>query len=145
MTIARLACREDREPIERLASTFGTSFAFDLDAFRRTYSHHIDSKHSILLVAEQNAIIVGYLLAFRHETFFANGTVVWIEEIMVDTTVRRQGIGRLLMTHLEQQAQNSGYRLIALSTRRAADFYLALGYEASAQYFHKRLPPSRTL
>lgn len=72
-------------------------------------------------------------------TFNANGRVSWIEEIMAAESRRRQGIGRALMDEFEKWARSRGSKLIGLATRRAAPFYDALGYEASATYYRKIL------
>ena len=87
----------------------------------------------------------GYLLGFRHLTFYANGPVAWVEEIIVRGHDRERGIGRALMSAFEQWAAGQGCALVALATRRAAPFYRALGYEESAAYFRKVLAnPSST-
>ena len=72
-------------------------------------------------------------------TFFANGKVAWVEEIMVGSSRRKAGVGRALMTAFEEWSANRGAKLVALATRRAAEFYRALGYEESAIYFRKLL------
>jgi len=82
---------------------------------------------------------LGYLLGFRHLTFYANGPVGWVEEVVVRRQARGLGIGRLLMSAFEQWAAEHGCALVALATRRAAPFYNALGYEESATYFRKLL------
>jgi GNAT superfamily N-acetyltransferase len=86
----------------------------------------------------------GYLLGFRHLTFYANGPVGWVEEVVVRDQDRGRGIGRVLMDAFEQWAAAEACTLIALATRRAAPFYRALGYEESAAYFRKVLidPPA---
>ncbi|EMF91272.1 hypothetical protein LEP1GSC005_1843 [Leptospira santarosai str. ST188] len=43
------------------------------------------------------------------------------------------------MTSFEEWGKNRGSKLIGLATRRAKDFYLALGYEESALFFRKLL------
>ena len=83
--------------------------------------------------------MLGYLLGFDHYALFANGRVSWIEEIMVREDRRRQRIGENLMQEFEQWAKSRGSKLVALGTRRAATFYLALEYEESATYFRKLL------
>ena len=37
-----------------------------------------------------------------HLTLFANGPVAWVEEAMVQTGSRRQGIGRALLEEFEK-------------------------------------------
>ena len=85
------------------------------------------------------ADIIGYLLGFDHYTFYANGRVAWVEELMVAEAFRRQRIGQTLLREFEGWAAARGAALVALATRRAAAFYLAAGYEESAIYFRKRL------
>ena len=90
---------------------------------------------------------IGYLLGFRHLTFYANGPVGWVEEVVVRDQDRGRGIGRVLMGAFERWAAAEGCTLVALATRRAAPFYRALGYEESASYFRKVLigrPAGRT-
>lgn len=74
-----------------------------------------------------------------HLTFLANGPVAWVEEVMVEAQMRQSGIGRHLMDRAESWAQSRGAAYIALASRRAGDFYLALGYEDSATFFKKTL------
>jgi GNAT superfamily N-acetyltransferase len=82
---------------------------------------------------------LGYLLGFRHLTFYANGPVAWVEEVAVRRQDRGRGAGRALMSAFEQWAAAQGCALVALATRRAAPFYRAAGYEESAAYFRKVL------
>jgi GNAT superfamily N-acetyltransferase len=82
---------------------------------------------------------VGYLLGFDHPTFYANGRVAWVEELMVGEAWRRQRVGASLMRAFEDWARGRGCRLVALATRRAAAFYTATGYEESATFFRKLL------
>lgn len=60
---------------------------------------------------------LGYLLGFRHLTFFANGPAAWVEEIFVRGQERGRGIGRELMSAFEQWAATRGCMLVALATR----------------------------
>jgi GNAT superfamily N-acetyltransferase len=79
------------------------------------------------------------VLGFDHYTFFANGRVAWVEELMVREPFRRQNIGQCLMQAFEAWAKARGCKLVGLATRRAAAFYQAIGYEESATYFRKLL------
>ena len=71
----------------------------------------------------------GYCLGFCHDTFYANGTVAWLAEIMVSSSHRRQSIGESLMASLEEWEKLKGAVISALATRRAANFYLAIEYQ----------------
>lgn len=135
----RKAQLSDKAQILSLTQAFAATFQVEATAFDTTFVRLITDPHALLLIAEKKDEIIGYCLGFEHNTLFANGKVVWVEELMVSPSSRQQGIGRLLMTSLETWASDLNAKLIALATRRAADFYKALGYEESATYFRKLL------
>jgi GNAT superfamily N-acetyltransferase len=68
-------------------------------------------------------------LAMRGEPNSARPVVHWL---MVLPTARRQGIGRLLMAHVERAAWDAGHREVYLETHAqwlaAVQFYESLGY-----------------
>lgn len=138
MTVRR-AEPQDGPALFLLARAFATSFAVDQAAFERAFGEMLMHPEAFLAVAEADGKVIGYVLGFDHLTFFANGRVAWVEEIMVGEAFRRQGIGRHLMEAFEAWATAREAKMIALATRRAADFYGALGYEESAAYFRKRV------
>lgn len=135
----RPAAAADSAGVFELAKDFAVSFAPTADQFARSFEQLIATDAALLLVAEEAGQTVGYVLAFDHPTLWANGNVAWIEEIAVRADRRRQGIGRRMMRDCEQWARLRGARVAALATRRAADVYTALGYDASATYFRKVL------
>jgi GNAT superfamily N-acetyltransferase len=139
----RRAAPPDIEAVLALARDFATSFVVEPVAFRESFPALLADSHACLLIAEQDGLVVGYLLGFEHTTFYANGLVAWVEEIAVSTHHRRRGVGRLLMQGIEGWAAARGARLVGLATRRAAPFYQALGYEESASYFRKLLEDQR--
>jgi GNAT superfamily N-acetyltransferase len=127
--VARLAAELSGRALDpSVPSTFETSFAAVLA-----------DDDARLLVAVRGSEIVGYLLGFWHVTFFANGPVGVVEEILVLSEHRQLGIGRALMDAFEQWSAKRGCALVCLSTRRAVPFYRALGYEESATYLRKPL------
>ncbi len=140
MTCIRKAVRGDQEQVFSLAEDFATSFRPRLDAFTEAFSQLYEQDDALILVAEEFDQVIGYLLGFDHWTFFANGRVSWVEEVMVHQDHRRRKIGHALMDGFEQWASSRGSKLVALATRRAAQFYLALGYDESAIYFRKLIP-----
>lgn len=129
----------DEDAVLALARDFVTSFMVDEAIFRQSFAELLAAPNTHFLVAEVEGRVAGYLLGFDHRTFFANGRVAWVEEITVESSCRRQGIGRQLMEAFEDWARTRNARLIALATRRAASFYQSLGYEESAAYFRKTL------
>jgi len=133
----------DADDVARLAAELALSFEFSAARFRENYPALLAADGACLLLAVSGQQSVGYLLGFRHLTFYANGPVGWVEEVVVRDQVRGQGIGRILMGAFEQWATAEGCALVALATRRAAPFYRALGYAESAAYFRKALTDLR--
>jgi GNAT superfamily N-acetyltransferase len=133
----RRANHADADAVLALTKEFVISFAVDEEAFRASLSAFLADNNAYLAVAEVEAKVVGYILALSHHTLYANGRVAWVEELMVDAEHRRHGIGKSLMETAEQWAALQGCKLIALATRRAAAFYEAIDYEASATYYRK--------
>jgi GNAT superfamily N-acetyltransferase len=135
----RPARDKDAVGLFALAKSFATTFAVQESEFLPSLAVLLNDGSACLNVAEATGKVVGYLLGFHHETFFADGPVGWVEEVMVAPEFRSQGIGRALMETFEAWAQDRNCKLIALATRRAAAFYRALSYEESATYFRKKL------
>lgn len=133
----RRARAGDVGAVAALAAELAMSFPFDRAAFDVSFPALLATEDARVLVATDGEDCVGYLLGFWHLTFYANGLVGWIEEILVRPQDRGRGIGQALMTAFEQQAAAQGCALVALATRRAAPFYLAIGYQESATYLRK--------
>ncbi len=131
----------DIDGVAALAAELALSFEFSPERFRVSYPALLAADGACLLLAANGSEYAGYLLGFRHLTFYANGPVGWVEEIVVRGRDRRRGIGRLLMEAFEGWAAGEGCALVALATRRAAPFYRDLGYQESAAYFRKLLEP----
>lgn len=123
-----------------LARDFATSFTPERGAFDATWQSLEAASSTLVAVAEtSDQKIVGYLLAHIHSTFLANGPVAWVEEVLVAESRRRSGVGRELIGYAETWARESGAAYVALASRRAGPFYLALGYDDSAVFFKKSL------
>jgi GNAT superfamily N-acetyltransferase len=136
----RTALLTDSDAIFGLACALAVSFVPTRQAFDANLGTVLSDADARVLVADDHAgAVVGYLLGFAHPTFFADGLVTWIEEVVVSPDRRRLGLGRALVSAFEEWSRARHARLVALATRRADDFYDTLGYERSAVYFRKRL------
>jgi GNAT superfamily N-acetyltransferase len=140
----RAAVAADASAVAGLAGELAQSFTFSRARFEVSYRSLLDTEDACLLVATDGRDHLGYLLGFRHLTFFANGPVGWVEEILISREHRGYGTGRALMDSFEQWAAGHGCAMVALATRRAASFYRAIGYEESAVYHRKILPDNTT-
>jgi len=135
----RAAQEVDVDALFPVVAEFATSFVPQRAAFQRAFQRLQGDDHACLLVADHGGRPIGYLLGFEHPTFFANGPVAWVEEVAVRSSWRRKGVGRALMAQFEEWAASRRTKLVALATRRAAEFCRVLGYTDSAAYFRKLL------
>ncbi|GAA4829753.1 hypothetical protein GCM10023221_01410 [Luteimicrobium xylanilyticum] len=91
-----------------------------------------------VLVAEAGGAVVGYLLAQLQPTFFADAPVAWVQEVVVAADRRGTGgVGRALVRAVEAWAAECGAAYVSLASRRAGDFYRAIGYDASATFYKR--------
>ncbi len=139
MSIIRPAEYKDAYSLLVLAKQLASSFEVDEESFHHSLTKLLSDPAVYLAVAEEKNDVTGYIHGFDHYTFYANGRVAKIEEIVVRADCRRRGIGESLMKGFEEWARARKSRLVALATRRAAAFYTAIGYEESASYFKKLL------
>jgi GNAT superfamily N-acetyltransferase len=135
----RPATPSDVDELRPLVRDFATSFHPGGDEIRDALGRLLASPDALLLVATRSNQVVGYLAAHTHPALFTGAAVAWVEELMVDSAEQRAGVGRALMDAAESWASDSGAVYLALATRRAGDFYLALGYEESAVFYRKLL------
>ncbi|MBP2705763.1 GNAT family N-acetyltransferase [Microbispora sp. RL4-1S] len=137
--LIRGAEQSDGEEIFALAREFAVTFRPERAPFDAALPRLLEDEDAYLAVATVGGTIRGYLLGYAHLTLFANGPVAWVEEAMIERAYRRHGIGRRLLEDFETWARSRGAGYVALATRRAAEFYGALGYEVSATYYRKLL------
>lgn len=137
--VIRRAEEADADEVFALAREFGLTFRPEREAFDAALPRLLRDDDALLLTAVVGGRVHGYLLGFVHLTLFANGPVAWVEEAMVQSGSRRQGIGRGLLEEFETWARERRAGYVAMATRRAPEFYHALGYEASATFFRKVL------
>lgn len=135
----RPAGSEDADEIFRMATLLATSAVPQRDPFLRSLTMIVEDHRQYLIVADAESGLVGYLHGLVHPAFHANGDIGWIEELFVDSRARRTGLGRRLMQDFEQWSRHNDVQYIAVATRRASDFYTAIGYTESATYFKKVL------
>jgi GNAT superfamily N-acetyltransferase len=135
----RRAARQDGPELFRLAAAFATSFTVDQARFEPQLEAMLAHGSVALMVATIDDVVVGYVAASIHPTLYANGPVGWIEELMVDEAHRKAGVGRLLVSSVEEWVRSCGGAMVSLATRRAGAFWSSIGFEESATYFRRIL------
>lgn len=137
--LIRFATQNDEKSIFPLAKSLSQNASVEPEPFAFNLSRMISDPKSCLIVAQDGPQIAGYLYGNERSTFHANGPVAWVEELIVREGRRRKGTGSRLMHFFEEWAKRRACVYVSLATRRAGDFYGALGYESSAAYFKREL------
>jgi GNAT superfamily N-acetyltransferase len=102
----------DLVAVASLAGELAQSFAFSEERFRASYPSLLADHGARLLLAADGPEVIGYLLGFRHLTFYANGPVAWVEEVVVRPGDRGRGVGGALMSAFEQWAAGEECALV---------------------------------
>jgi N-acetylglutamate synthase-like GNAT family acetyltransferase len=139
--VVRSAENGDADAVFGLLSQFVVSYRAERVAFNRIFPELLLSANANLLVATSNEIVVGYALALRLATLYANGELWNLQELMVDAEHRSRGIGRILLNRVIHNAREQGAIEVVVPSRRAGGYYLNYGFvEAATLYKFKLLP-----
>jgi N-acetylglutamate synthase-like GNAT family acetyltransferase len=137
--VIRSAGEKDQNRLFELLKQFAITRIPNQAEFDKNYPQVINDPNVFLKVAEIEGNVVGYYLAILQWTFYANGKVVLLQELMMDPDYRGKGIGSDLLKHAIETAKNSGAQEISLFTSRAPDYYPRFGFEMKASYFRLKL------
>ena len=93
----------------------------------------LDENKYFQVVAEDEGKVVGYLLATKNVDPVLKRNNFWIDYVCVDSNCRGKGIGRQLLTKIEEIAkEENGYYLQLTSSRfrtHARKLYMDFGFE----------------
>ncbi len=151
MIETREARLEDLEGLNRLylqlsGNDHGLSSRYK-DIFAQMKS---DSAYHLLVAVNEDNNVVGSVLGIICKSLAAHyESFLVIEDVIVDDTLRRAGIGRALFEKIEQIASENScaYSILVSSGFRteAHRFYENMGYTESVVGFRKKLMTSDTL
>jgi GNAT superfamily N-acetyltransferase len=136
----RPAKLEDADTVFEMLGRFATSYEPRRQAFDPSFAAILLDGRAVLLIADDENGPSGYVLATEVPTLFANAPVIQIEELFVEESRRRGGLGRMLVDGVTAWARERRAAEICVPTRRAGAYYERLGFERTAEYYHRRLP-----
>jgi len=96
---------------------------------------NLNNPNHVVLVAKINEKVVGTLLAVICNMLFSKcKSFMVVEDVVVDEAYRKNGVGRELMSYIEETARNGDCSYIMLITdndrHEANEFYKSLGYSS---------------
>ena len=118
---------EDEEPLARLLGQLSSSATFDIARIRAVLEHQATE----LLVARLDGRIVG--MATLVSVPLPTGLRGHVEDVVVDQSLRGQGVARLLLKQMTAMAEVQGMRTLDLTSRPSREsalrLYESVGFE----------------
>jgi len=145
MIDTREATLEDMEGIGRLYQQLGGNDHGLSSMYREIFAQmKSDSAYHLLVAVNEDNYVVGSILGIVCKSLAAHyEAFLVIEDVIVDDTIRRAGIGRALFEKIEQIASENtcAYSILVSSGHRtgAHRFYENMGYSENVVGFRKRL------
>jgi GNAT superfamily N-acetyltransferase len=144
----REATSVDAPSIARLIRTLARAMDVVSPVDEAYVREYIASPGSGILVADDGGQVVGLLGYSLRPSLVHAGRSCVIEELVVDQTTQRQGIGARLVEDLLRRAAGWGCVEVSVSTlageRGAIEFYKARGFSDDAVLLEKHLPSGET-
>jgi ribosomal protein S18 acetylase RimI-like enzyme len=108
-------------------------FHFDTAKVQRALVQLLGDPRACLLVARRNGQVVGMCSAQLVISTAEGAYSAWVEDVVVDSALRGQGIGQRLLEEIAAWAQGQGatrLQLLAdLENKAALDFYRRSGWQ----------------
>ena len=116
----------------------------DLNTFKNIFFNNINQNNNLYYLAEDSAgLCLGFISCHLQALLHHGGKVAEIQELFVKPTYRNQGIGSLLVKHIESLLKEMGcvsYEVTAQNKRiRTHEFYKKENFIASHIKFTKTL------
>lgn len=137
--IIRHANMDDFEEINQLLQQWKFGWEIDREGLKKTIKNYITGTNRILFVAESNKKIVGYIYGTINPVFYLNGDVAIIEEININSSFTKKGLGRKLMSSFEDEAKQSGVVMLQVYTKSKLPFYEKLEFVKTGTYLIKQI------
>jgi GNAT superfamily N-acetyltransferase len=146
-TTIRLADPADTDTVLSLirekAENDGSSAMLDLDHGRLRSALSGPSPAVAALLAEQDGSAVGVAIFLRAFSTYLTRPALWLEDLFVRDTSRRQGVGSMLVAELCRVARAEGAVRVDWAVRvtneRAIELYASLGAELRDKFTLCRL------
>jgi Acetyltransferases len=112
---------------------------FDYNDFEIAFKSKLDSKENYYILAMKNDVVMGFLSLNIDYQLHHAGKVATIEELIVTSKWRSNGIGKLLLNNAINYAKNKNCDVIELTSsfprERAHRFYIKNGFEKGSYKF----------
>ena len=140
----RPATLDDVREIARLLAQLWPTRKIDLSAVETLTGKYINNSHYLLFVYERDGQLLGLISISFRWSFYQQAKAAIIEELIVNESERKTGIGRKLVDFAEkkirQKPEVRGIELSSALHREAThSFWEHLGYSKSSYHFEKKI------
>ncbi len=94
--------------------------------------HDLDDNHSIIVAKSEAGDTCGCAVLEKKIDYIRNNPVLFVLYLAVDQQYRRHGIGKQMISHIEQYAKEMNYNAIELTSAdfrtEAHTFYNSMGF-----------------
>ncbi|NJM60503.1 MAG: GNAT family N-acetyltransferase [Oscillatoriales cyanobacterium RU_3_3] len=142
----RLAHMDNLDEVTRLFDSYRIFYGqvSDLDAARQFIQMRFQQGDSTIFIALDELRGVGFTQLYSSFSSVSMKRVWILNDLFVEETARRQGVGAQLMQAAESFARQTGAVRIALSTQMtnqsAQSLYESRGYVKDEVFYHYSLP-----
>ncbi|HTE47974.1 MAG TPA: GNAT family N-acetyltransferase [Gemmatimonadaceae bacterium] len=137
----RDATANDADALARLVTQLG--YPADPSAMPARIERLTADAHTCALVAVNEDVIVGMATVQARHTLNHEAPIAQLTLLVVDETIRSQGVGRALVNAAERWAAKSGCKRIVVTTQLsragAHAFYERLAYQHTGRRYGKEL------
>lgn len=133
----------DVDTLIKLLEQLWVGKSIDENAVKRVIEKGLNSDCQIYICATDNKKLIGYCSLTIKNNLWMSANLGNVDELVVDSEYRNQGIGKLLMAEIEQIAKNHECKRLELDSAFhrtiAHEFYERLGFEKRAYLFSKEI------
>jgi N-acetylglutamate synthase-like GNAT family acetyltransferase len=131
----RAAVAADADQVFALLEELTDDVLPERSGFDRVFGQFVSAgPQSILLVAEVDSTVRGYVLATVSSLLYTTGASAHLQELVVENSAKGSGIGSKLVEAVERRAAELGADQLTAASRRSAGFFERLGYLATADF-----------
>jgi ribosomal protein S18 acetylase RimI-like enzyme len=134
---------EDLDGLSKLLAQLWIGKSIDASAVRKVIEKGLESDYQIYVCATDNGKLIGYCSLSIKNSLWMSANLGNVDELVVDSEYRNQGIGKMLMNEIEKIAKNHDCKRLELDSAfhrtKAHEFYEKLGFEKRAYLFTKEL------
>lgn len=129
----------DADAIFALVRQLAVTYQSERQSFDENLPRLLGRDSQLLLVATEENVVVGYVMASESVTLYANGPTTELMELVVDVDRRGHGIGRPLVEAVVGWAREHGCTEVNVPSRRSGEYYMRLGFGEAARRYRLRL------